>query len=148
MHMMLKLPAPNINSLTARPWENVLQRPPGFRFLGITSRQGYYMVSELASTIDSSCPLPAGTCYLLWITWWLLRDLWVGPLPPHLLPKAQISPFGVIPKSSQPGKWWLAVYLQPKSTVMSIMVSRLPDLYHYQTVQVNNFVERDLRQEK
>ena len=34
-----------------------------------------------------------------------------GPLPPNLLPNAQINPFGVIPKSSQPGKWRLIVIL-------------------------------------
>lgn len=32
-----------------------------------------------------------------------------GPLPLHALPYAQISPFGVIPKSLQPGKWRLIV---------------------------------------
>ena len=38
-----------------------------------------------------------------------------GPLPPHMLPCVQISPFGVIPKSSQPGrsiyKWRLIINL-------------------------------------
>lgn len=31
----------------------------------------------------------------------------VGPMPLQALPHAQISPFGVIPKSNQPGKWQL-----------------------------------------
>ena len=34
-----------------------------------------------------------------------------GPLPLHALSDVQISPFGVIPKSSQPGKWRLIVNL-------------------------------------
>jgi hypothetical protein len=34
-----------------------------------------------------------------------------GPLPLNTLPDVQISPFGVIPKSSQPGKWRLIVNL-------------------------------------
>ena len=34
-----------------------------------------------------------------------------GPLPLHTLPHMQISPFGVIPKSNQPGKWSLIVNL-------------------------------------
>ena len=36
----------------------------------------------------------------------------VGPIPPSLTPKGtQISPIGVIPKSSQPGRWRLIVDL-------------------------------------
>ena len=36
----------------------------------------------------------------------------VGPIDPDLAPPyTQISPFGVIPKSSQPGKWRLIVDL-------------------------------------
>jgi len=33
----------------------------------------------------------------------------VGPLNPMVLPQAQISHFGVIPKKN--GQWWLIVYL-------------------------------------
>lgn len=35
----------------------------------------------------------------------------VGPLPLHAIPSTHISPFGVIPKSNQPGKWRLIVNL-------------------------------------
>ena len=36
----------------------------------------------------------------------------IGPVSEHLVPKgAQISPFGVIPKSNQPGKWRFIVNL-------------------------------------
>jgi hypothetical protein len=34
----------------------------------------------------------------------------VGPIPPELAPMGtQLSPIGVIPKSSQPGKWRLII---------------------------------------
>lgn len=38
-----------------------------------------------------------------------------GPFPKSLVPSAHISPFGVIPKSNQPGKWRLIVNLSHPS---------------------------------
>ena len=35
----------------------------------------------------------------------------LGPLPLQLFPQAKISPFGVIPKCNQPGKWHLILKL-------------------------------------
>ena len=42
----------------------------------------------------------------------LLLGRIIGPIPPHVAPRStQLSPIGVIPKSSQPGKWRLIVDL-------------------------------------
>ena len=41
----------------------------------------------------------------------------IGPLPLGLVPRLQVSSFGVIPKKNQPNKWWLILDLSHPAEV-------------------------------
>ena len=66
----------------------------------------------------------------------------VGPISPELTPTgAQVSPFGVIPKSSQPGKWRLIVDLSsPEGSSVNGGIE--PELCSLQYLRLDEVVQR------
>jgi hypothetical protein len=64
----------------------------------------------------------------------------VGPIQEHLVPRgAQISPFGVIPKTSQPGKWRLILNLSsPEGS--SVNDSIEPELCSLQYLRLDQVI--------
>ena len=65
----------------------------------------------------------------------------VGPIPPSLTPKStQISPIGVIPKSSQPGRWRRTVDLSsPEGN--SVNEGNAPDWCSLQYLWIDDVVQ-------
>ena len=70
-----------------------------------------------------------------------------GPFPKSLIPSAHISPFGVIPKSHQPGKWRLIVNLSyPNGFSVNDSIPRELCSISYVTIDdaIQNIVELGL----
>ena len=66
----------------------------------------------------------------------------VGPIPPHMAPSStQLSPIGVIPKSSQPGKWRLIVDLSSPHGV-SVNDGIEPDLCSLEYLRLDEVTAR------
>ena len=103
----------------------------------------------------SACTVVSHTieiCCLPWITPGIVEEYLgkecslghiAGPLPPHMLPGTQISPFGVIPKSSQLGKWRLIVNLSAPNefSVNDCIDSNLTSLSY---ISVDDIIEQVL----
>ena len=64
----------------------------------------------------------------------------LGPVPPERMPAGtQLSPFGVIPKSSQPGKWHLIVDLSSPDT-KSVNAGIEPELCSLQYLRLDKVI--------
>ena len=69
----------------------------------------------------------------------------LGPVPPEAIPMGtQLSPFGVIPKSSQPGKWHLIVDLSsPESRSVNDCIE--PELCSLQYLRLDDVITEVVR---
>ena len=70
----------------------------------------------------------------------------IGPIHPAVLPAGtQVSPFGVIPKSSQPGKWRLIVDLLSSPTNKSVNDGIDPELCSMHYLRLDEVLEAVVR---